>query len=165
MEEELPAQPGLSQSLLALAVGHDGHVHLLQDVLVGPGQAELVLPPAADPAPVAREILEDVRQADRRDVGVLLEVQTAVQFYQSNVVVEITGVELRVVFDLQDVHLHVGEGLVVAVHIPLPQPHSELLRPELVDAVRGRDEVTRVDQGGSTGVDIVVLVLLEYGRL
>ena len=91
---------------------------------------------------------------------VLLEVQTAVQLDQSNVVVEVTGVELRVVFDLQDVHLHVGEGLVVAVHIPLPQPHSELLRAELVDAVRGRDEVTRVDQSSPTGVDIIVLVLL-----
>ena len=98
-------------------------------------------------------------------MGVGGEVHGAVQLDDGNVVVEVTRVELRVVFDLQDVHLHVGEGLGVAVHVPLPQPHSELLRPELVDAVGGRDEVARVDESGPTGVDIVVLVLLEYGRL
>ena len=68
--------------------------------------------------------------------------------------------ELRVVLDLEDIHLHVGVGLGVAVDIPLAQPHPELLRPELVDAVRGRDEVTRVDESGPTGVDIIVLILL-----
>ena len=58
VEQELTAQPGPSQSLLALTVGHDGDVHLLQDVLVGAGQSELVLPPPTHPAPVAREILQ-----------------------------------------------------------------------------------------------------------
>ena len=98
-------------------------------------------------------------------MGVLLEVQAAVQLDDGNVVVEVTRVELRVIFDLQDVHLHVGEGLGVAVDVPLPQPHSELLRAELVDAVGGRDEVTRVDQSRPAGVDIIVLILLQYCRL
>ena len=111
------------------------------------------------------QYLEHVGQTDRRDVGVLLEVQAAVQLDDGDVVVEVTRVELRVVFDLQDVHLHVGEWLGVAVHVPLPQPHSELLRPELVDAVGGRDQVTRVDESGPAGVDIIVLVLLQDGRL
>ena len=91
---------------------------------------------------------------------VLLEVETAVQLDDSNVIVEVARVELRVVLDLQDVHLHVGVELGVAVDIPLAQPHPELLRSELVDAVSGRDEVTGVDQSGPTGVDIIVLILL-----
>ena len=91
---------------------------------------------------------------------VLLEVETAVQFDDSNVIVEVARVELRVVLDLQDVHLHVGVELGVAVDIPLAQPDSELLGSELVDAVGGRDEVTGVDESGPTGVDIVVLILL-----
>ena len=40
-----------------------------------------------------------------------------------------TCVELRMVMDALDVHLHVGEGLGVAVHVPLAQPDSQLLRP------------------------------------
>ena len=31
--------------------------------------------------------------------------------------------------DALDVHLHVGEGLGVAVHVPLPQSDPQLLRP------------------------------------
>ena len=58
VEQELAAQSGRSEPLLALTVAHDGDIHLLQDVLVGAGQTELVLPPAAHPAPVAGEILE-----------------------------------------------------------------------------------------------------------
>ena len=40
-----------------------------------------------------------------------------------------TCVELWMVMDALDVHLHVGEGLCVAVHVPLPQPDPQLLRP------------------------------------
>ena len=39
------------------------------------------------------------------------------------------------------------------------------LRPELVDAVRGGDEVAAVYERGPAGVDVVVLVLLQDGRL
>ena len=41
--------------------------------------------------------------------------------------------------DALDVHLHVGEGLGVAVHVPLAQPHPQLFRPEdnFVKEVRG----------------------------
>ena len=53
VQQELSAQPGLSESLLALTVGHDGNIHLLQNVLVGTRQTKLVLPPPAHPAPVA----------------------------------------------------------------------------------------------------------------
>ena len=41
-----------------------------------------------------------------------------------------TCVELRMVVDAGDVHLHIGEGLGVAVHVPLAQPHPQLFRPE-----------------------------------
>ena len=41
-----------------------------------------------------------------------------------------TCVELRMVVDAADVHLHIGEGLGVAVHVPLAQPHPQLFRPE-----------------------------------
>ena len=34
------------------------------------------------------------------------------------------------VMDAADVHLHIGEGLGVAVHVPLAQPHPQLFRPE-----------------------------------
>ena len=40
-----------------------------------------------------------------------------------------TCVELWMVMDALDVHLHVGEGLGVAVHVPLAQPDPQLLRP------------------------------------
>ena len=93
-------------------------------------------------------------------MGILLEVQTTVQLDDSNVIVEVARMELWVILDLQDIHFHIGVRLCVTVDIPLPQPHSQLLRSELVDAVCGRDEVTRVDQSSPTGVDIIVLILL-----
>ena len=40
-----------------------------------------------------------------------------------------TCVELWMVMDALDVHLYVGEGLGVAVHVPLTQPDPQLLRP------------------------------------
>ena len=40
-----------------------------------------------------------------------------------------TCVELRMVMDALDVHLNVGKGLGVAVHVPLTQPDPQLLRP------------------------------------
>ena len=40
-----------------------------------------------------------------------------------------TCVELRMVVDASDVHLHIGEGLGVAVHVPLAQSDPQLFRP------------------------------------
>ena len=40
-----------------------------------------------------------------------------------------TCVELWMVMDAADVHLHIGECLGVAVHVPLAQPHPQLFRP------------------------------------
>ena len=40
-----------------------------------------------------------------------------------------TCVELWMVMDAPDVHLHVGEGLGVAVHVPLAKPDPQLFRP------------------------------------
>ena len=40
-----------------------------------------------------------------------------------------TCVELWMVMDAPDVHLHIGEGLGVAVHVPLAQPDPQLFRP------------------------------------
>ena len=176
VEQELLTKPGLTELLLALAVGHDGDVHLLEDVLIGARHSELVLAPATDPAPVVREVLGDNRtvtdwikslqylehvgEADGGDVWVLLEVKDAVQLDHSNVVVEVTSVELWVILDIEHIHLHIGVGLRVAVNVPLAQSHPELLRSELVDAVSGREEVTGVYQGRPAGVDVVVLILL-----
>ena len=40
-----------------------------------------------------------------------------------------TCVELWMVMDAPDVHLHIGEGLGVAVHVPLAQSDPQLFRP------------------------------------
>merc|ERR1712079_528337 len=52
---ELPAQPGLSEAVLAGVVVHHGEVDLLRDHLVLPGSSELVLTPPGGEAGGASE--------------------------------------------------------------------------------------------------------------
>ena len=50
-----------------------------------------------------------------------LEVEETVEFDDGNVVVQISGVEVRVDGDGQDVQLNVGVELAVIVHVPFSQ--------------------------------------------
>ena len=61
-------EPRPPEIVLADAVGDDGHLDLLEHVLVV-AAGEGVLAPARDEAPPPVEILEPVGQADRVDVG------------------------------------------------------------------------------------------------
>ena len=90
----------------------------------------------------------------------LLEVHQPIHLDNSQVIVEVASVKVWMVFDVQNIHLQVRVELIIIVNIPLPQPHPELLWPVLVDAVSGCEEVVAVYESCSTGVDIVILVLL-----
>ena len=91
---------------------------------------------------------------------ILLEVHQAIHLDNSEIVVQIPCVEIRMIFDLQNIHFNVWIKLAVIMDIPLPQPDSQLLRSELVDAVRCCKEVGAIYECGATGVHIVILVLL-----
>ena len=67
MEGEPRAEPRPPEVVLADAVGDDGHLDLLEDVLVVAAH-EGVLPPARHEAAPPVEVLEPVGQADRVDV-------------------------------------------------------------------------------------------------
>ena len=57
-------------------------------------------------------------------------VDESVNLDHGDVVVEVAGVVVGVGLHAQHVKLDVGEELAVIVHVPLPQPHSQLLWPD-----------------------------------
>merc|ERR1719412_825587 len=145
VEGEVIAEARLSQLPLAVGVPEHGHVHLLEGVLVGAVATEGVLAPSSDEAAVTGKVCQGVRQADRGDVGVPLEVQEAVQLDDGDVVVQVSRIELRVDGDGEDVELNVGVELAVVVDIPLAEADPELLWAVLLDAVGRRDDVRGVN--------------------
>ena len=67
MEGEPRAEPRPPEVVLADAVGDDGHLDLLEDVLVVAAHEGVLAPPRHEAAPPV-EVLEPVGQADRVDV-------------------------------------------------------------------------------------------------
>ena len=66
-----------------------------------------------------------------------LEVHETIQLDDSNIIVEITRVELRVDGDAQGIKLNVCKELTIIVDIPLTQPDPDLLWPEVLDTMCG----------------------------
>ena len=93
-------------------------------------------------------------------MGILLKVHQAVHLDNSQVIVKIAGVKVWMILNVQNIHLNVWVELTVIVYIPLPQPHPELLWPVLIDAVGGCKQMAPIYQSSTTGVHIVILVLL-----
>ena len=93
-------------------------------------------------------------------MGIFLKVHQAVHLDNSQVIVKIAGVKVRMILNIQNIHLNIWVELTVIVYIPLPQPNPELLWPVLVNAVGGCKKMAAIYQSSSTGVHIVILVLL-----
>ena len=68
MQREPRPEPRPPEVVLADAVGDDGHLDLLEHVLVVAGQERVLAPTGHEAAPTV-EVLESVGQADRVDVG------------------------------------------------------------------------------------------------
>ena len=93
-------------------------------------------------------------------MGMLLKVHQPIHLDNSKVIVKVPSVEVWMILDVENIHLQVGVELAVIMDVPLPQPDPELLGSVLVDAVGGSQEMVPVYKSSSTGVDIVILVLL-----
>ena len=150
MEDKVRAEPRLFEFPLAVEVCQDGQVNLLEHVLVSSAFAKCILAPSTDPASFASKILqnimvtqcchrrvasssfhlESIGQTNGGNVSIAGKVHEAINSDHGEVIVQVAGVVVGVYLHAQDVKLHVGEELAVVVHVPLAQPHPELLWPD-----------------------------------
>ena len=94
-----------------------------------------------------------------------LKVNKTIKLDDSNIIIEVTRVELRMNVDAKTIHLNIWIKLAVIVDIPLPQPDPQLLRSVLLDTMSCCQYMRSIYQGSSTHINIVVLFFLQDGRL
>lgn len=98
---------------------------------------------------------------------VLLEVDVVVELQDRHVVVQSARVKFRMHDYADDVALDVGEELDVVVDVPLAETGPKVSTRVGLDAVSGRDYVTRRNQGTAANVHAFLFtwLLLQYGHL
>lgn len=165
VKSEVEPEPRSFQFCLTVKMRQNRDVHLLENVLVAADLAKGVLPPPGDEAALPGEVLERVGKTDRRDVGIALEVHMAVQFDESNVIVEVARVVLGMDVDGQNVHLDIWVELDIIVDIPLPEPDAELLWAVPLDTVGGGEKAAAIYQRSATDINVVILLLFKYRNL
>lgn len=89
------SQAGLLQHTLTLSVVQDGQLDFFQDMLVG-ATVEGILAPSGDMATLTGEIFQVVRKTDGANMRISCKVHVAIQSDHSNVVVQVTRIEILV---------------------------------------------------------------------
>lgn len=121
VQNEMPAESSFAQIRLALLLGHHGHVDLLQDNLIFPILAELVLAPAGGIAAIEIEFITHIGQAN--GLNVLLEGEWTFQQHDSHIVIERSLVELLMVDYFLDISVFVPSDLSLRLRIPFASSH------------------------------------------
>lgn len=120
------SQTGVPQLGLALVVGQNGHIDLLENVLVLSVLSEGVLAPASGPAASSSEVRVLVGQTGGTDVGILGEVHWVVQLEDGQVIVQSSGIVFGVDVHRNHIAFDVGEELHVVVDIPFAQADAQI---------------------------------------
>merc|ERR1719270_1585755 len=165
MELVLLAQPGGPELVLAHGLVHHGEADLLEDHLVLTRSSELVLTPASGEARGAVKDLIGIREAG--GVQVLVQDKVLGDKENSEVILEISAVKLRVDSEVGHLSVLVGVGLCLMLCVPLPSSDLQLggILSELVHAVSRGQEDAGGDEGAATLVEVHSLRLAAVASL
>ena len=94
-----------------------------------------------------------------------LKINKAINFNDSNIIIKIARVKLRMNVNAETIHLNIWVELAVIVNIPLSQPDPQLFWSVLLDTMRCCQDMGGIYQGSSTNINIVILLFLQYGHL
>merc|ERR550534_1068867 len=165
VELVLLAEPGGPELVLAHGLVHHGEADLLEDHLVLTRGRELVLAPSGGEAGGAVKDLVGVRKTD--SVKMLVQDKVLRDMEDSEVILEVPAVKLRVDGEVGHLSVLVGVGLGLVLGVPLSTPDFQLggVLPELVHAVGRGEEDAGGDQGAAALVEVDSLGLAAVSGL
>lgn len=120
------AKTRVAQLGFALMMRQNGHIDLLQYVLVFAVLTESILAPASGPAAGIGEIGILIGQTGGANVRVLGEIDRVVQLQNSQVIIERASIVLGMNVHGDNIAFNIGEEFDIMIHIPLAQAHAQI---------------------------------------